>query len=58
MIGMWKVMPARGGLFDRHQTLGNHPADPAAGGGAGDPAGIPDGVFNVVTGSGAAAARR
>ncbi len=42
-----------GGLFDRHQTLGNHPADPAAGGGAGDPAGIPDGVFNVVTGSGA-----
>lgn len=28
-----------GGLFDRHQTLGNHPADPAAGGGAGDPGG-------------------
>lgn len=42
-----------GRLFDRHQTLGNHPADPAAGGGAGDQAGIPDGVFNVVTGSGA-----
>ncbi len=40
MIGMWKVMPAPGGgLFDRHQTLGNHPADPAAGGGAGDPGG-------------------
>lgn len=28
-----------GRLFDRHQTLGNHPADPAAGGGAGDPGG-------------------
>ncbi len=42
-----------GGLFDRHQTLGNHPADLLRVAELATQAGIPDGVFNVVTGSGA-----
>ncbi len=46
-----------GGLFDRHQTLGNHPLTLLRVAELATRAGIPDGVFNVVTGSGAAAAR-
>ncbi len=54
MIGMWKVMPAPGGgLFDRHQTSETTPLTLLRVAELATQAGIPDGVFNVVTGSGA-----